>query len=241
MAVAPQVSYPGVYIQEVDSGVRTITSVPTAITAFLGRTQRGPVNEPTLVTNIGQFATLFGGLAADMPLTYAIQDYYQNGGSLAIVVRLVNQPVPKQSAEGKEDADKKAADPPAASAGAAVAKDLHLIASSVGAWGNNLQIMVDRKGIDDELAKKFVGPDAKAADLFNLTVKDGSPGGSTERIQNVHLKEGRRRLDRVLSQQFTLGSRQRGQRGKASLERCNPSTRKRRRARFLGQVFRWRG
>lgn len=186
MAVAPQISYPGVYIQEVDSGVRTITSVPTAVTAFLGRTQRGPVNEPVLVTNIGQFAMLFGGLAADMPLTYAVQDYYQNGGSLAIIVRLV------------------AEKPPAVGASAAVAAHLNLIASSVGTWGNDLQIMVDRKGIDDELAQKFVGPEATAADLFNLTVKDGSPGGSTERIQNVHIKEGRRRLDRVLSQESLL-------------------------------------
>ncbi len=30
-----QVSYPGVYIQEVPSGVHTITSVATSITAFI--------------------------------------------------------------------------------------------------------------------------------------------------------------------------------------------------------------
>lgn len=39
-------SYPGVYIEEVPSGVRTITGVATSITAFIGRTLRGPANDP---------------------------------------------------------------------------------------------------------------------------------------------------------------------------------------------------
>ena len=37
-------SYPGVYIEEVPSGVRTITGVATSITAFVGRALRGPVD-----------------------------------------------------------------------------------------------------------------------------------------------------------------------------------------------------
>ena len=60
MPVTPPLSYPGVYIQELPSGVRTIVGVPTSITAFLGRAPRGPVNEPVTVTNFGDipcFAT----------------------------------------------------------------------------------------------------------------------------------------------------------------------------------------
>lgn len=41
-----QLTYPGVYIEEVPSGVRTITGVATSITAFVGRAARGPVNDP---------------------------------------------------------------------------------------------------------------------------------------------------------------------------------------------------
>ena len=34
-------TYPGVYIEEISSGVRSITGVATSITAFVGYTQRG--------------------------------------------------------------------------------------------------------------------------------------------------------------------------------------------------------
>jgi phage tail sheath protein FI len=37
-----QVSYPGVYIEEVSSGVHTIVGVATSIAAFLGRAASGP-------------------------------------------------------------------------------------------------------------------------------------------------------------------------------------------------------
>ena len=48
MPITP--TYPGVYIEEVPSGVHTITGVATSITAFIGRAERGPVNEPTITT-----------------------------------------------------------------------------------------------------------------------------------------------------------------------------------------------
>jgi phage tail sheath protein FI len=45
-------TYPGVCIEELPSGVRTITGVATSITAFIGRTVRGPVDEATTITNL---------------------------------------------------------------------------------------------------------------------------------------------------------------------------------------------
>lgn len=55
-----QPTYPGVYIQEIPSGVRTITGVSTSITAFIGRAKRGPVNEPITINNYGDFERIFG-------------------------------------------------------------------------------------------------------------------------------------------------------------------------------------
>jgi len=81
-------TYPGVYIEEVQSGVRTITGVATSITAFIGRTLRGPVGEPAMVRSFGEFERLFGGLAPDHTLAYAVQDFFANGGAQALVVRL---------------------------------------------------------------------------------------------------------------------------------------------------------
>jgi hypothetical protein len=81
-------TYPGVYIEEVPSGVRTIVGAATSITAFIGRAPRGPVNEAVTINSFGNFERVFGGLNADYPLSYAVRDFYLNGGSQAIIVRL---------------------------------------------------------------------------------------------------------------------------------------------------------
>jgi phage tail sheath protein FI len=83
-------TYPGVYIEEVESGVRPITGVATSITAFIGRALRGPVDEPVTIFSFGEFERIFGGLWADAPLGYAVRDFFLNGGGQAIVVRLFN-------------------------------------------------------------------------------------------------------------------------------------------------------
>ncbi|HEU4881828.1 MAG TPA: hypothetical protein VFT45_06275, partial [Longimicrobium sp.] len=82
------VSYPGVYVQEIPSGSRTIGGVATSITAFVGRTCRGPVNQARTIFNFGDFQRYFGGLSHGYPLGFAIRDFFQNGGSQAIVVRI---------------------------------------------------------------------------------------------------------------------------------------------------------
>ena len=84
MPVTP--TYPGVYIEELPSGVRTITGVATSITAFIGRALRGPLNEPTTINNFGDYERRFGGLWADSMMSYAVRDFYSSGGSRAIIV-----------------------------------------------------------------------------------------------------------------------------------------------------------
>jgi len=92
-------TFPGVYVEEIASGVRTITGVATSVTAFIGRTSRGQVNKPTTIFNYGSFERLFGGLAADYPLSYAVRDFFLNGGGQAIIVRLYTwAPPPDQPA-----------------------------------------------------------------------------------------------------------------------------------------------
>ena len=68
MPVTP--TFPGVYIEEIPSGVRTITGVATSITAFIGGAPRGPVNEPMTINNFGDYERVFGGLSLDSPMSY---------------------------------------------------------------------------------------------------------------------------------------------------------------------------
>jgi hypothetical protein len=85
-------TYPGVYIEEIPSGVRTITGVATSITAFVGRALRGPTDieedSPITINSFGDFERIFGGLWVNSSLGYAVRDFYLNGGSQAIIVRL---------------------------------------------------------------------------------------------------------------------------------------------------------
>src|SRR3954453_10156095 len=119
------VSYPGVYIEEIPSGVRTITGVATSIAAFIGRALRGPADEPVTLNGYGDFERIFGGAWADSSLGAAVQDFFQNGGGQAIVVRLYH------ATAGKPD--------PAE----LDANGLTLQAVSQGAWGNTLRARVE--------------------------------------------------------------------------------------------------
>ena len=77
------VSYPGVYVEELPSAVRTITGVPTSITAFVGRAWRGPVDEPVKISSYSDYERQFGGLWRDSTMSYAVQQFFSNGGSQA--------------------------------------------------------------------------------------------------------------------------------------------------------------
>jgi phage tail sheath protein FI len=81
-------TYPGVYIEEIPSGVRTITGVATSITAFVGRALSGPVNQAVTINSFGDYERVFGGLWVDSSMSFAVRDFYLNGGSQAIIVRL---------------------------------------------------------------------------------------------------------------------------------------------------------
>lgn len=114
-------TYPGVYIEEIPSGVRTITGVATSRTAFVGRTRRGPANTPMRIQSLAEFSRVFGGLWQPSTLSYAVQHFFLNGGTDALVVRVHND----------------------AAAATGAADTLELTASSPGLWGNSLRVRVD--------------------------------------------------------------------------------------------------
>jgi len=80
-------TYPGVYIEELPSGVRTIVGVATSIGAFVDFFARGPMDYPVQIFNFGDFEREFGGLHRNSEASYAIQQFFLNGGSNAYVVR----------------------------------------------------------------------------------------------------------------------------------------------------------
>ena len=83
-------TYPGVYIEEIPSGVRTITGVATSITAFFGRTIRGPLNRAVHCLSYADFVRNFGGSPTGADLALSVKQFYDNGGADCYVVRLAN-------------------------------------------------------------------------------------------------------------------------------------------------------
>ncbi|MGO9933978.1 MAG: phage tail sheath family protein [Steroidobacteraceae bacterium] len=69
---------------------RSITRLPAARTAFVGRTLRGPVNRPILIKSFLEFQHVFGGLWQPSLLGYAVEHFFDNGGREALIVRVVN-------------------------------------------------------------------------------------------------------------------------------------------------------
>ena len=81
-------TYPGVYIEEVSSGVRTITGVATSIAAFVGYTRQGVPDKAVPAYSFGDFERSHGGLDRESPLSYAVRQFFTNGGTQALVVRV---------------------------------------------------------------------------------------------------------------------------------------------------------
>ena len=78
------VTYPGVYIEEVPSTVRTITGVSTSVTGFIGRARRGPANRATVIHSFGEYERVFGTLWGLSAMGFAVRQYFLNGGSRAV-------------------------------------------------------------------------------------------------------------------------------------------------------------
>ena len=171
-------TYPGVYIEEIPSGVRTITPVATSITAFVGRAARGPVNEPRTINGFGDFERIFGGLWLESALGFAIRDFYANGGAQALIVRVFHPIYPTNAVAAATPLTK-----------ARLSADtLNLEAANQGAWGNQLRARVDHDVTGG------------AVNLFNLFVRDDITG-EVEEFRNVSVEAAHpRRVDDVLRQ-----------------------------------------
>jgi phage tail sheath protein FI len=180
MSVPVTVSYPGVYVEELESGVRTIVGVATSITAFIGRAARGPVDEPITITSFGDFARTFGGLWEPSALGFSVRDFFQNGGSRGIVVRLY--------VEGNDNAT-----------ATIDANGLTLEAASPGSWGNELRARVD----DDVLESVAKSYGLQTTDLFNLTIRD-TKTGVVEQFRNLTVADSPRVADKVLQNESQL-------------------------------------
>lgn len=164
-AAAARPTYPGVYVEELPSSTRAISAVTTSVTAFVGHTRRGPLNEPVRVTGFADFERRFGGLSAQSPLAYAVHQFFGNGGSVAVIVRVAKAGSGKASCVALESTE-----------GHSESRVLEVHAKEPGVWGNGLRVAVD-----------YDTPDCEAT--FNLRVYDAR-GDARESFTGLSMDAG---------------------------------------------------
>src|SRR5919198_726181 len=150
---------PGVYIEEIPSGVRTIAGVATSIALFLGWAPRGPIDRAVRITNFSDYQRNYGGLDRRTPLGHAVKQFFDNGGSDAYIVRL-------------------AAGTFAAST--VTIGDLTVTANSPGLWGDSYRIRTTRRPAPDDARFRIevldhINNDAVVESFENLSMDDADP------------------------------------------------------------------
>jgi phage tail sheath protein FI len=156
-------TYPGVYIEEIPSGVHAIAGASTSNTAFIDFFARGPVDQAVEITSYADFERTFGGLDERSEASYAILQYYLNGGQIAFVVRVAPGATP---ASGW------------LTGGYGGQPTLEVSAASPGDWGNDLQVAVDTTNIDSKA--RLIDPT-----LFNFVVREVVVSNGSPRVANL--------------------------------------------------------
>lgn len=150
------VSTPGVYVEEVAKSASQITLPPPGLVAFVGRAWRGPINQPVRVRNFTEYSQIFGGLWSQSTLSYAVYQFFVNGGHAAYVVRVARM-------EGLGAATAATMD---------IGNFFTLSASSPGSWGRNLTVSLDHSIEDPNEFTIIVRDDAERR------LDDAKRGGS---------------------------------------------------------------
>ncbi len=212
-------SYPGVYVEELPSAVHAITGVPTSIPAFVGRALRGPTDTATPVSSYADFGRQFGGLAVGYPMSYAVRDFFANGGGQAIIVRVWSGGPASSSSSSSFSSSSLSSASSSSGSGFSLPQQadgiartnetdpdtigLALQAQSPGTWGNKVTVAVSIPSppIDAQTALNLGYSDP--AQLFTLLVTD-TGSGTSETIRNVSVVAGQRRLDQVLLMESQL-------------------------------------
>ena len=138
----PRLTYPGVYVQEQSSGVRTIAGVSTSTALVVGMARRGPLGRPTKVLSIDQYQQTFGDDITYGEMTAQVRQFFLNGGTEAIIVRAADTTARQAEITLTTEAGTGAS-------GAANA--LTLRARDAGTLGDELRAIVDYGTVTPEL------------------------------------------------------------------------------------------
>ncbi|MEE8295802.1 MAG: hypothetical protein V3R64_08820 [Sphingomonadales bacterium] len=189
--------HPGVYIEELPSGVIPIEAASTSVAAFIGPVRRGKINEPKFITGVTQYEKDFGEMNdtaggirdfGDKPdyFGHAVHAFFGNGGKKAYIVRVAEENGP-DAAKNSEAAIFDPSDP--------MKRAFYFETKSEGKWGNYL-------------VAKLSEMDAEAPELgfkVEIGVKARGSFEALETFNDLSLVEGSRNdLVSVINDQSAL-------------------------------------
>lgn len=153
----PEYLSPGVYVEEYESGAVPMEGVGTSTAGFVGLAEKGDViGKPQLVTSFSDYVRIFGGYLSETKfgdkrfLPYAVEHFFINGGSRALVMRVC--PADAKAASTKSDSI------------------LSFTAKNPGEWGNRIKVTVSPVSRVKTQVYEVNGNDAvvRSVDGFNI-------------------------------------------------------------------------
>jgi len=168
----PSYLHPGVYVEEIPSGSRPIEGVATSVAAFIGAANRGPIGEPVLIGNFGDYVAEFGEITSeDDDMGLAVQAYYLNGGGAAFICRLASGATSSSTVTLQD-------------AATGLVDVMTVTATSPGDWGDDYYVRVaDPKllfdmqvSLDGTVTERYYGlsMDSKRGDFVSTKVNGRS-------------------------------------------------------------------
>ena len=185
MPVRP--TYPGVYVEEIPSGIRTIAGVSTSVAAFIGSFPRGLLNQAVQLFGLADFEREYGGLDVASETSYAIQQFFLNGGTECFVVRVADTATaPAAQASAVMLPNGFGVNIANVSAGRRIRGQS---ATNPGSWGDSLRVDID-------FATRPATIAAETGTLFNATISlirvdgDRTVTVASERYTNLTMQAG---------------------------------------------------
>ncbi len=162
-----QLASPGVYVEEIPSGRRVIRSVATSVGAFVDFFREGPMNEPVRIFGTGDFNRIFGGYDTRSEASFAIPQFFLNGGPEAWVVRVAGGAFAPAEVTIQD----------------AVPADMMVVeAANAGEWGDTLRIEIDHDVNDSAADRRF-----NLRVIRHASTDGNAPGLTSETYLNLSM------------------------------------------------------
>ena len=123
-------TYPGVYMEEVSSGVRPIAAASTSTAAFIGQAEKGAIGEAVKIYNFTEFQNLYGDYLSSSYLAHSVFQYFNNGGSKCYIIRVTGENTETASIDLFDRDD------------VTSLRSMTISAKNAGVWGNSLGIVI---------------------------------------------------------------------------------------------------